>query len=262
MLNELFVREIGDLARKAAAPQTVDIGDERLVVIDGKIQSYALPPAHRQHELLTTQDLVEAIRAMGDVEGVVVFVSSGAVHVNFSDADRRDIAVMPLQISGAFRLLREAAGQPLAHAPFVRLLRIGLAGCLPEGFASVFAKVNFARSKQSSSESRHDRESLGRKVEAVVQGIGDLPEEVVVDVPIWAQRPLDGIRQRIRCAITANGESETFTIDPLGDSLVTAEAEAVLELRGRIEEEIKAAELVAHVTVLAGRPIVGRARHD
>lgn len=259
----LFLR---DLAREAAAPQLVDVGDPRKVAFTykGEITTNDKPPSPRAHTVKRLADLVDLANDFGgtpaglekDVKPKgtpVVWYDEAAVVVVFDDAGHRlERATLKLETSQVFAKLEELAKTKAKHdqRAFVRLLRIDLAGTLdPVLLLEKVRKVRFENGATTEASVGRQRESLGRSItsECRTDG-GDLPEEVVLQVPVYQT---NGQREPLpcRCSVEVDAAEGSFRLLPLPDELSRVRQFAV----SRIADEL-IASLVPSVPCYCGTP--------
>ncbi len=164
---------------------------------------------------------------------IVVFCGRGKIEAVLDEAgDRRERLEMSLPESHAFETLGtcERARTPFDQRAFLRLLRIDLAGCCPEGLVGTFQSLKFTRASDGEQEISVARESMGKSIKMqLAAGKGNnIPEEVTLRVNVYrdlteSQDP--ALRKDVRCAIDTNLDEATFTLIPLGGELETAQRE-------------------------------------
>ena len=123
----------------------------------------------------------------GEVPALVVWHEEVRVLLMLDDADRRDSVTFPLTQSAAWNRLTQiqAGGKSFEQKAFIRLLKNEF--MCSEAAVMVFRKINFKFIQQAEGEVSRGKESLGRNIEQQVKtGNADLPEEIVVEVPIYA----------------------------------------------------------------------------
>jgi len=175
------VREAEQLTKAVAILDSPD-PRKKFLVQSGKHEEIAVPPPFRKHLVGSLTDLISY--AEKHPKGVV-WHSHSAVVLLLDDEDRRDSVVFPLDISDAWKKLKELDAEmtPLSQRDFVRLLRFYL-GASP-ATVTTFRKLTFQSQVNAVGEIQKTKESLGRSIEAEVQGTSDLPEELIFNVPIY-----------------------------------------------------------------------------
>ncbi len=105
----------------------------------------------------------------------------------------------------------------LDQKEFISLLRVRLADCTtPEmvQLINVCKAVDFSSQTKGSREINLGRESMGFDIQdEVMSKVGDIPEEVVLDVRIFDDRELTQ-RHKISCIVEICAKSGTFRLTP------------------------------------------------
>lgn len=231
MLSD-FVAAIANLAKKAQPVEEFVSEQTRQVVRrtgDG-YHEIPFPPVPREGALFGLEDFVAAVLD-GDVckipevwhgpQAVLAFVDRG---------DRHDKVVLALRETdrfGAVRMLARDDAPVMNPKELLRVLRHDFAGSADFLIPKV-RKVDFSRTSTGSSEVRHGSESLGRKVEAAVQGAEDIPERFTVEVPVYGNHGLVALTTTsVTFGITIHHEpGPGFEVRPLADQVANAEAVA------------------------------------
>ena len=254
MLAE-FIHSIASMARAASSTQIVRIpGMRRLLVRSGdKVETIDLPPVRRRATFDSFSDVVNLSLDKAVCPEPEIYVGEDSIFV-FTDRNSRTEAVrMRLQVSHPFAameaLARSLTGSGFTPKALIRHLRFELP--LP-GFAPLLkslAKVDFARRSDGKQTVSHGRESLGRQVEAVVQGVEQIPETVHVTCPVFANGGLREMSEaEIEVGVFIDVDKETIELRPIAGELEMAQRTAV----GRIAAELRAA--LPDVPVFTGEP--------
>ena len=136
-----------------------------------------------------TTDVSDFIASVNDYgsERTVVWVSPDSVVAVVDDDDYREHKiVLALLKSEQYNKLSGLPGE-FTQRQLVRMLKMSFDA--PKLMASL-RKVDFHRSSDGSRSLDHGSESLGKKVEATVQGIEQIPEEATLEVPFYATATL------------------------------------------------------------------------
>lgn len=235
-----------DLAEKAQAPVRVDPADPRAIhyAIGGRVVTLPVPPSSREHKPATLDDLI-ALASRSEDEGgnaegdgtPVVWYDEDAVVVVFDDACHRvETATLTLQYSDAFaRLMALRAERPwFEPKPFIRLLRVDLAGTLAPGeLLERVRRVRFENGQTTTVESARVRESLGREIVSKVDAAGEIPEEVTLSVPVF-KTPGEGERHPCRCAVEVDPALGRLQLLPLPDEIERVTGLAVASIGDRL----------------------------
>lgn len=214
------------------------------VVIDGSIQEVELPPLPRAHRAGTLDEVIAMANRFGgadtpgSAEGPpVVWYDPANVVLVIDDAGHRlERATLGLVTSDVFAKLEELASAKtwMDHKPFVRMLRIDLAGALEPGVLDRARSIIFESGSQAASTVAREKESLGRSISASVRAAtGELPEETTLSVPVYKTA---GERDRygIRCAIDIDHEQCRLRLFPLPDEVERVRQLALDSIKDRL----------------------------
>lgn len=214
-LEPQTLEQIRQLAVNAAMPKIIPIpGDERTVIIatDGGVEYRDIPPPVIAHTVGTLEDLIAFAKA-GTPDKSSIWHDEDGVVLLLDESDRRDFVKLPFEYSKEFALMvqLEATDSFMTQAAFVRMLRIKLR--VDPSIVNVFRTIDFKRLDGSKGDIQHGKESLGRSVEAAVQGTVAIPEELVIGLPLYETL---GERQNysVRCAVEVDAQQGTFKLTP------------------------------------------------
>jgi hypothetical protein len=252
-LTEGAVRAIQDPVREAEkltkAVTIVDTPDPRkkLLVQSGSYKEIVVPATFRKHQVSSLADLI----AYGRRTGGVVWHSVCGVTLLLDDEDRRDSVQFALQCSDAWKQLKQMndGGKSLTQKMFIRLLRLYL-GASP-ATVNIFRRMDFQTQIKSGGEITKSKESLGRSIEAEVQGSSDLPEDLTVEVPIYENV---GERQTyvVRLLLEYDAQNSQILVMPEPGLLTELEYSHQNDIHDRLEagllgddESTKAAKPIA-----------------
>jgi hypothetical protein len=194
MLKEMPSTPCWTSGRKASAPVPVPILDPRKVsfVVNGMQVTQDVPPTPRDHKAgLSRRDhrAGESVRETSRGGSPVVWYDDEKVVLVIDDAGHRiERATLPLETSDVFACLTKLAKgrEWMDQKPFVRLLKLDLAGMVEPAFLLERArKLKFEATSSTTGVVQRDRESLGRNITSEVTSDGDIPEEVLVNAPVF-----------------------------------------------------------------------------
>lgn len=153
-----------------------------------------------------------------------IWYSRKEVRVLLQRAKRRDYVTLPLRYSPqllSLQSLEKGAAILFSQKDFIRLLRVCLAGCVPPALIDALRQIKFRINQTGESEVRHTKASIGRSLEAELQGSGTIPEEIRLTVPIFdgflVQQP-----RFVTCAIEVDPQAEKFSLTPLPGQIEAA----------------------------------------
>lgn len=241
-----------DTFSQADCAELVEIpGDGRTayVNIGSEIKEYVVKPTTRSHTVSTVADLIAAANTW-NLSGMI-WVSSAAVVLIVDDDDRRDRVTLPLERSHQFKALSALEKNPkLDQLGFIRLLRIELSGAVGRSdLISAVRKIKWRTAAAGESNIQHGSESLGKTIEAEVTGAGGIPEEVIVNCPVYSNH---GEREQsfgVMCDLEIIAAESKFHFKPIADELARVEDAALAGIHSRIGES-----LGSDVSVFFGSP--------
>lgn len=233
MLAEGF-KFLCDLARASAEPLPLpgDAWTERRLV-NGKVQEFARLPMPRDHNPGCLDDLIRlAVRFVGgtasdptgDSLTPVVWYDQGTVIAVLDDMSHRiEAATLTLERSDVFALLCRLRANPreawLEQKPFVRLLRVELAGTLdPFLLLEPVRSMRWESTATTSGTVGRQQESLGREIASRVATEKDLPDEVVLQVPVF-KTPGETARWPMRCSVDTDPALCKIQLLPFPDEI-------------------------------------------
>jgi len=182
--------------------------------VGDRIETIDVPPEPRGHEVGTLDDLIRYAKRSDTDHEPVIWHSAGLVELVLDDADRRDMVTLPLSYSSPFVRITGLARQskPMPQAELIRLLRVDL-NVAPLAIAP-WRRLNWSQNKTAIGQVDHGTDRLGNDIQSKVTGTADLPDELVVSVPVY-RNPGLRMEQPIRLAIELNTMEETIRVTPL-----------------------------------------------
>lgn len=241
MLAE-FVNRIAVLARESAQVDVVDARDPRTLLLrhGGQLVERDVPPALVQMRVDALPSLVK-ICAQNDAGEV--YVHPHQVVVLFDSKDRREQCSMLLVPTKRWTLVQQLERQAMVLTPAeaVRFLRFEMpgSGAAMEALVQALRRVDFARTSTGAARVEHGRETLGRSVEATVQGVETIPETVEIAVPVWSVRGLDDLVARVTLGIHLDVEQQRVVLRVLADETERAMRQAVSAAAARIADAVE-----------------------
>lgn len=232
MLNEKFVEAIAGTAVKAAGATILPNGDRTgFLVQNGTASAIAIPPAARDHHVLTLEDIARAAEAW---EAHRCFHGEDSVTLVIDDDDRRDTVTMPLHKSKPFlELVALTKPRELTQRDFIRLLRTTFRGCYSETDLAAIRSINFDSQAQGESYIAPGTEKIGKSIAAkvVMKDGGSVPEELRLVVPVYTNTGLTKALPTV-LVLDVDVHKQTFTVQsPPGEweNLINAMIEEVHE---------------------------------
>jgi hypothetical protein len=238
---EEAIKALIDVGLRTAEPDLISVGDSRRLayVVNGEVETYEREPAPRDHKAGTLADLIKlADRFNDDADRPVVWYGKSEVVLVIDDSGHRlEKATLTLAPSAVFARVKALAAKPerFEHKPFLRLLRVDLAGTIaPAELYDRVKRVTFENGLTVRADvSRNKSESMGRDITSKVSGEGDVPEEVVLMLPVYST-PGERERYALRCAVEVDPAEGSFRLTPMPDEIERVEALAVASIGQRL----------------------------
>ena len=246
---------IQQTAREAQTAKIIDVpGDGRTcyVQVGKELQEFTVVPDPRHHVVDTLADLVGyAIRANKVVAGaqLVAWHGERAVCLVLDDNDRRDSVCFPLSYSAPFEVLVALTPNTwFDQQAFIRLLRLSL-GLDNTRVVQQFRRLDWQASSENQGVIEKGKESLSKSMLAEVQGVDELPDELAVELPIYANPGEDSL-YRVRCAVEINPRDQMLALVPLPNEIDRAKANAQFDIDKRLHAGLDKAD----VPIYFGQP--------
>lgn len=222
------------------------VGDKQITV--------PLGPAPRDHRVYSLDDLIAFVRDHSGSDWITSTWHSriGVVAV-LDDDQRRDYCTLPLTCSVPFEQLRwlDEDVRWLDQRAFVRLLHFALG--IDRTFVAPFRRLDWSQQTTGVGEVVHGRDRLGSEISAAVTGAAELPEDLMVRVPVYRESGETDC-SIVRCAIMTDPSRRLLNLRPLPgevDAAIDQHQQSIHErlLAGFTNEESEICTLVYY-----GRP--------
>ena len=225
-----FVEAIGNLATRAKTPTLLaDPSNPRVTYLlhDGQMTSIDNPKPIMRADVETTNDLLSAVQRFGGKSASLWHDRLSIVAV-LDDGDRRESVTIELVHSDQFLALGKLP-RNFDQRALVLFLKRELCGAIDEGLLPIFRSIDFRRSEGAVGKLEHGDESLGRSVQAAVEGRGEIPEFLTATVPVYANPGLR-IMRPVRLSVDINVHDAVIQLTPLPDELKNAVSAAQLAI--------------------------------
>lgn len=215
-------------------------GKNRLVIIDRAGKPIVLhEPARRNHADCDLETLVDL--AWRYAPHSSLWVGFDRVRMFTDDEDRRDVASMPLEMSGPLQYLG-ALPLALPQRELIHVLRTVLRDGLidaGQGLVQALRKVTWEKEEGRAAEIGRGKASIGRSLREEIKGMDLIPEYVTFSVPVW-----DGLayQAKIEIALDPDETNQTFRLTAMPGRDHSAALDAA---RAALKEDVRAA-LVDH----------------
>lgn len=232
---------VAALARESAASELVKVdGAHRRTWLrtGGTITEVKLDPPTRAHALHSFNDVLAMAIDPELAPSPQLFHDESKVCLMLDRAERSELMVCHLLKTDRFARLAGMARSPLSGPPsqVVRAIRFELQGIGCDALLASLQRVDFTSKATSSSTTRHGADSLGRAVEAAVQGTVEIPETFVARLPVYSNEGLRGIHVDVRCGVHIDSSAGVITVQPLADEVTNAiniAQQAIIDLISR-----------------------------
>jgi hypothetical protein len=228
-----FVTKLDALAKAAQSPQLLRLDNGEHVLKAG--DKYERVPFFPTPRKLTLCGLIDVAAMANDHENSVVYVNSGTITVVLDGDDRRETATMKLDGSPTYLALNYLASGDQVWQPkdLVRFLRFKLRG-IGTDTINAFRKIDFTLIETGKTEEQHGRHTLGRSIEAQVQGADKIPEDFDINLPIYSNIGLDTFIETVKLGVLIDTHSNPkgVVLKPLAGEL----EDAILRTQKRIIE--------------------------
>lgn len=230
-----------ELAQQAASVRTIGTdADGRTVILQeqGKLRERATPAPLRSasfHDLESLQ--AYAAQQVEQGNQPEIWHCEEVVSLVLNNQDRREVLHFPLNGSVELECLSQFAQQItlLPQSDFIRTLRMTLSA--PPELIAPFRRLDWSSRSTGGAKVEHGRQSLGKELEAQISGIGELPEEIRLAVPLYRDQ---GERQQytIRCLIEIDPIGQRFLLRPASGELEQALQAHQGDIRDRLLAEV------------------------
>lgn len=233
---------IAGLATEAVKPVEILSEDPRAkrYMVGGKMMQVDAPIEPRNIDAHSLDDLTAMISGLhedGDVP--VVYVNEGcAMAVMDHRGHRVEFVTFSLKPSDVW-LSVKAMKEWKTQKDFIRLLKIELAGCLPENaLLDIVRKVKFENGVTVAQEVKKNRESLGKEITSKVETAVEIPDYVRLSVPVYKSL---GERETydLTCSVEIDPTRvDAFRLAPIPDAIETVQQAAVQSILERLRDSL------------------------
>jgi len=188
-------------------------GDHAHYRVGGELKRIDLHPSPREHTVCSLEDLCAF--AEDHSGNQAVWHHSVAVTLVLDDDERRDRVVFPLSFSEPFEALRHLDAPCvdwMDQRAFIRLLDLTLG--VDNALIAPFRRLDWKTQIEAMGEITHDRDRLGKEVNATVSGTAALPTDLVAIVPVYREADERQVYD-IRCRIETYPQQERLALKPI-----------------------------------------------
>lgn len=258
------IKEVERLALKGALPTVTEppfLPDGYVLVTEpGKEPNFrSVPNYPLQVTLGSVFDIWGFVAELPDTNelrqpGAALFLSPGtdSEAVLLNPDGGRAIVRAPMPVASQWEWLCEIDEQPLQQRDLIAGLNVKLRGCHDgKELVSKFRSLDWQLRQATGASLERGKESLGKSIKQEVTG--DLPEEIVVTVPVFSDLTR---RYKITLAVEINLGSQTIVLTAFADQLRQVYAGALSDLRDGLigAARGKDDEAAEYIPVVIGRP--------
>jgi hypothetical protein len=221
-------------------------GDQVMIVTGDKSETYHCNRQLRKDAPTSLADLIDWIGFVvdGSVDpDIECFVEQNKISTVINrESTVADSSSLMLVESAELQAVRKMISQPVTQKELIALFRGPLAKALKSpSYLPAFRGIQF----RSTTNADRNQSSLGRSVEQEVSSTaGQLPDEIVLLMPIYDPSIALVNVAVINLAVEVNFDSERFEFLPVADTLPIAISMARKEIRGILVEGLPSGSLV------------------
>jgi uncharacterized protein YdaT len=244
-----------ELEPKAPVSSTVPGLRNKVYTTDrsGTTKEFTTDPLPRLHTLADLSDMVAAAKLMSD--SAIIWIGDKQVVAILDDSEyRENRLIFPLAVSKPMEWVQTHCASRVVffnQSQFIQALRTDLARALDGNpLLGHVRAMRFSSNSSAEATITQGRESMGRQIERTATGAGELPEKVIVAVPVYDQLPKP--LYPIECALVVDTVNEKFGLQALPGEVLNAYQQAQAQLRTLIVQA--QAEHQTDFPVYAGTP--------
>lgn len=237
------LRDLVALAQEAKNTEVIaveGVPDRKWIVNrDGTREVVMVSPTPRKNALCSRADMIAAVLDTTICPAPEVFVSTEGIAVWCDRNKRADRLQLTLARTARFQLLSSLL-QPRAFQPkdAVKMLRLELHGGRHQSVIDALSNIDFQRTNSGKTAVSHGKETLGRSVEASIQQADKVPQQFLVETPIWSTQGFTGYGTSIAIGVHLDPEQGTVELRVLSDEIVRATNECVNAVVASLREAL------------------------
>lgn len=232
---EQAIKALVGLGKQTAAYQKVD-RDRRTSLVyrpdypEFELEIQRCPEPPRNSQFTEIQSFDDALERFDPDSEASIWVACDGVVCVLNEQWRDDVLVLPLTPSDQWLALEDIPPD-MSQKQVIRWLRRHMTGA--DLLLSKLRRIDFKRSSDGTASIEHGKESLGKKVEAAVQSVEDIPDEFTLEVPRWN---VAGLRDtyEVKLLLDIDLQSETFQLMCAPNELEMAQDQAMRALNSQL----------------------------
>jgi hypothetical protein len=182
--------------------------------------------------------------AINNKDTAEIWYNRSHVEVYLDKKTRRDVVSFKPFLSQPIQLLQELekSKQNLTQAQLIKMLRISFYGCMDitGGLLETLKRVNFKATQEADSSIDRGKVSLGKSITAQVTGVGTIPDDFTLTVPVFGNACFASLRKPVLVALEPEATNATFQLIPyplqVEQAIANAEDWIGSELKGRLTD--------------------------
>lgn len=214
-----------------------------------------IPAPLRAHRFDTVQSFASFIRDARNAPNPQVFVRRDAAMAYLDADDRRETAILPLNLTRAFSAWM--AGMRGMPKDLIDWMHMEL-GIRKHPFLNALARVDFQRFSNSKHEHTHQKDSFGRSVEEAVQGVDDFQEDIVLQsIKVFQIPGVTGVVRNLPMNVKFDHQREEIRLYLPEDQIQAILADVLGDAMGFIDGSVNADTDGEGIPIFRGSDAVG-----
>jgi len=232
-----LIQDTAQKAKKARVIYTDADGRHCLVQFGDTLNPHPLPPPVRNYDVGSLADLIAFVEDTVIVARPAIFHDQDGVILLCNEADRRDTVTFELTFSQQFGRLMKLQEQPggFDQRAFVRYLQVEMG--VDRAMVNPWRRLDFKTVTAAMGEVSPGKDRMGRDIQSQVQGVADLPEEILFVVPVYRQCG-ERTAYAVRCAIELDAANQRISLTPFAGEIEAAIDASQMDIHARLVREL------------------------
>lgn len=211
------------------------------------LEEHTVESKRRAHTVHGLDDLLTFATDPERAPRPELFLAESGVVLHLDAEDRHETVRMLLRKSERWAALSTLGGQGRAFEvpELCSFLRLQVGGDMAIEASKACRAVNFERITKANNAVTHGRESLGRSVDMAVVQAEQIPEEIVVDVPVFSTVGCGHV-VRVRVAVVLDMKAERIRLAALPDQLVEGIEQALGWIHAKLAQAVTEGTLLVY----------------
>lgn len=247
MLNAEFIREIANLATQAESPTVTDVDPVTQMITFKGEKGFRDKPRPREVRYFSNlgsfvlwaneQSTHCAFLDEEQTHRIEIFVSLDRIVATIHDPNQ-SIGTVAVGLSPQLKLLQSWT-TPVwqEQKALLSTLRMQFDGCVTPATVAVFRNLKLVRNEQGEANYQHQRQNLGKNLEAQVTGADAIPETITFTVPVVADPFLGVATCRIKSIVEVDALNGRFCLYVPPQEITIAQRTAEQQLFQMVKDE-------------------------